>query len=112
VRTIFLSIPYSGDKARSCRIAAQAQRHAYDHCAPCVVLAPQLCLAASFDEDTERERCMAACLDMVRAATEVWWWGTDDGTITDGVAREIAAATEANVPLYAGPWVVLGRDVP
>ena len=102
MKIIYLASPYSSNPKRSCEVAAKAQRWAYGNCSPCVVLAPQLCLAASFDEATDRDRCMDVCLNMVSIATEVWYWTEEGGVMSKGVAQEVGEARARGIPIRSG----------
>ena len=91
---VYICSRYRGDIAHNMAMARRYSRYAADR--GCVPLTPHLFLPQFLSEETERELAIRMDLKLLERCDELWVCGDE---ISEGMAREIAHADGAGIPV-------------
>ena len=110
IRPCYIIAPYAGDVDRNVARACLLGRLALAHGLAPVVVHPAIRAGVYGDDDVaeERERGLAASIEVallvVMAFGDVWVLSNDDGSLSDGCAREWRACGEYAKPRNRHGW--------
>ena len=91
---VYICSKFRGNIAHNMAMARRYSRYAAD--IGCVPLTPHLWLPQFLSEETERDLAISMDLRLLERCDELWVCGDE---ISEGMAREIAHADEAGIPV-------------
>lgn len=94
MKLIYICAPYSGDISNNVNRSRQYAERVIAENRDFVPVVPHLMFDGVYDDETERERVMEACVKVLSTCDELWVFGLK---ITSGMAEEIIYALENGI---------------